>query len=90
MLKDRVGIDKSRFPNKLRDLAYKLDQDYWGNLFSVLIDLSLETKSLNEKLKVLYTYITEKEIVQYGKLMDAEENFEKSDSFKKTEKNKTS
>ena len=83
MLKDKVGIDKSRLADKLRDLAYKLDQDYWGNLFSVLRELNVETRRVNEKLKILYNHIGEREIVQYGELMDAEEALEKSDNYKK-------
>ena len=83
MLKDKVGIDKSRLADKLRDLAYELDQDYWGNLFRVLRELASEMRRINDKLKILYNHINEKEVAQYGKLMDAEETFEKSDNFKK-------
>lgn len=83
MLKDKICIDKNDLPAKLVQWADKLTVDYWGNLFEVLEEMQLASRNVNEKLKRLYRYISIKEIQQYGKLMDEEEKFEKSDNYKK-------
>ncbi len=73
MLKDKVGIDKNDLSAKLVQWADKLTVDYWGNLFQVLEEMNIETKALNDKLKILYRHISIKEIQQYGRLIDAEQ-----------------